>query len=701
MIDSSGRFRIRVTLLAVLSVIWMGLIGKSLFSLQVNSEADLSKRAERQQQQVIDLNPMRGTILDRTGRELVRSLDVDSVWVSPSEVPAADRARIAKELSRALKMDVSAINDRLQDDHAYVPLKRRISYSESDAMREVLKRGELPGIHIIKEPKRFYTQGELASQLLGLDNSEGKGVSGIEQSFENILHGKSGKIALLTDAKHHAYDQEEQAAVPGQTITLTLDAAIQAYTEQVLSETLAADGAESGVVIVMDPRNGEVLAMASGPSYNPNNIAVLDKNALANRAVQIPYEPGSVFKLITYSAAVEEKLITPDSVIDAQGGSITIVGHTIRDGGHYGLLRASDALAKSSNVAAIKIGQSLGQQRLYEYIRKFGLGDTIGREREFYGESRGIVRDVKRWSDASYGSIPIGYEVAATPLQLLSVISTIANDGVMVQPHLIKKISSESGTIETAPPAVRRIISRESAATMREMLGGVVTGGTAKPAQLAGYTAGGKTGTAHKFDQNTKRYSPNHYYASFAGFAPLNNPQLAIMVMINDPKGAYHGGQVAAPVFKRVAEFALDRLGIQPDLPMKSSFVAINDQHADSENDDETTLPAGAGLGDLAISDPNAEVIQQLEPGSVTQKPVVTAAPQAQTENRSAEKPPVDSAAARVPDFRGRGARSSAEICAQMGMKLVAKGSGVVVDQNPKAGTAVQPGSVLYLTLGK
>ena len=687
-------------LLAVLSVIWMGLIGKSLFSLQVNNEADLAKRAERQQQQVIDLNPMRGTILDRNGRELVRSLDVDSIWVSPSEVPPSDRARIAKELSRALKMDASAITERLQDDHAYVPLKRRISYSESDAMREVLKRVELPGIHIIKEPKRFYTQGELASQLLGLDNSDGKGVSGIEQTFDAVLHGKSGKIALLTDAKHHAYDQEEQAAVPGQTITLTLDAAIQVFTEQVLSETLAADGAESGVVVVMDPRTGEVLAMASGPTYNPNNIGVLDKNALANRAVQIPYEPGSVFKLITYSAAVEEKLITPDSVIDAQGGSITIVGHTIRDGGHYGLLRASDALAKSSNVAAIKIGQSLGQQRLYDYIRKFGLGDTIGREREFYGESRGIVRDVKRWSDASYGSIPIGYEVAATPLQLLSVISTIANDGMMVQPHLIKKISSESGTTEIAPPAVRRIISRETAATMREMLGGVVTGGTAKPAQPAGYTAGGKTGTAHKFDQTTKRYSPNHYYASFAGFAPLNNPQLAIMVMINDPKGAYHGGQVAAPVFKRVAEFALDRLGVQPDLPIKSSFVAINDQHADGEGDDET-LPAGTGLGDVAFSDPNDAVIQQLEFGSAPQKPVVSATAQTEAENRSAEKSSVDSGAGRVPDFRGRGARSAAEMCAQLGMKLVAKGSGVVVDQNPKAGSAMQPGTVCYLTLSK
>jgi membrane peptidoglycan carboxypeptidase len=237
---------------------------------------------------------------------------------------------------------------------------------------------------------------------------------------------------------------------------------------------------------------------------------------------------------------------------------------------------------------------------------------------------------------------------------------------------------------------------------MREMLGGVVTGGTAKPAQLAGYSAGGKTGTAHKFDQNTKRYSPNHYYASFAGFAPLNNPQLAIMVMINDPKGAYHGGQVAAPVFKRVAEFALDRLGVQPDQPMKNAFVAVNDQHTEDEGNEETTLPTGAGLDVVANSDSSVDsVIQQFQPNAAVQNQVAQEQPaQTQTENRSVKKP-VESSIGRMPDFRGRGARSAAEICAQLGVKLVAKGSGVVTDQNPKAGTALEAGTVCYLTLSR
>src|SRR5581483_1058392 len=389
----------------------------------------------------------------------------------------------------------ATVSERLDNGKAYVAIKRRISFAESDALAAL----NLPGIHLVKEPKRFYPQGELAAQLLGLDSIDGKGVNGIELAFDSTLRGKPGKIDLLTDAEHRAYDQEEQPAVPGQLVTLTLDAVIQTFAEQALAEELKTSGAESGVVILVQPQTGEILAMANAPSYNPNEIGSSGSHSLVNRAIEIPYEPGSVFKLITYSAAVEEGQINPDSIIDAQGGAITIAGHTIRDGGHYGQLRAADALAKSSNVCAIKIGEKLGKEKLFDYIRKFGIGDRIGRDKDFVGESRGIIRDFRHWSDASFGSIPIGYEVAATPLQLAAVISTIANDGVMVQPHIVMKVTSDNGQVEMIPPTAHRVISRNTAATMREMLAGVVQNGTAKEARLVGYTSGGKTGTAHKF----------------------------------------------------------------------------------------------------------------------------------------------------------------------------------------------------------
>lgn len=698
MTDSTQRCQFRIRLLAIFALLWMGLIAKQLIQLQVFQASELRARAERQQQYQLKLNPLRGTILDRNGQELVRSIEVESVYAAPAEI--TDVPGVAAQLAETLALAPATVTERLTNGRNFVAIKRRISFAEADRLRTQ----PLPGVHLVKEPKRFYLQGSLAAPLLGLSNIDGEGVSGLERAYESVLAGRAGRLVRVTDAHGRVFDHEETAASPGQTLTLTLDGVLQTYAEQALSEAVQASKARGGVAIVIRPQTGEILALANAPTFDPNHLSSSQDISFVNRATEVPYEPGSVMKVITYAAALEEKLIKPHSILSADQGAIKVGNHTIRDSHSDGALSATEALARSSNVVAIKLGRSLGLEKLHEYLKRFGLGERASRD--LASESPGLVRPFKYWKETSYGSIPIGYEMVATPLQLAAMIATIANDGVLVQPHIVLKTKASSGTtVPLPPPATRQVISRETAVALRRMLASVILDGTAKKAQILGYTAGGKTGTAHKYDPAIRRYSSSYYYASFVGFAPLEQPAVAIAVMLDGPRGEYHGGQVAAPVFKRIAEAALNRLGIPPDdlasltpPPTPAQVVEV------PEAFEETALPAGAGLNDLGLADAavialaSDAVVADVVPEATTE-PLAQATASAPTPP-SAPAPELLRQSVLVPDLRGRGARSAAEICAQLGLKVNAQGTGVVITQKPGAGEYATQGTTCYLTLG-
>jgi cell division protein FtsI (penicillin-binding protein 3) len=340
--------------------------------------------------------------------------------------------------------------------------------------------------------------------------------------------------------------------------------------------------AKSGTVIVLDPGSGEILALANAPTFDPNKVADAKPETRSNWALQNIYEPGSTFKVVAFSAALEKNLVKADDRIDCQMGAITVAGRVVHDHSAFGTLTIAEALAKSSNVAAIKLGVRVGDPTMYDYIRRFGFGSRTGIE--LPGETAGLLRKVERWQPSSIGSIAIGQEIGVTPVQMVAAFGALANDGVRIAPHLIREVRNAGGTvIYRAQPEQRRVISSETAIAIRGMLEGVTLRGTAKLAQLDGYSAAGKTGTAQKIDPKTRTYSATKHVASFVGFAPVSNPQVAIIVVVDEPAGAYHGGDVAAPVFREVAELILPSLGVMPDIEVKSMPELIAQVNEDPE----------------------------------------------------------------------------------------------------------------------
>jgi cell division protein FtsI (penicillin-binding protein 3) len=435
--------------------------------------------------------------------------------------------------------------------------------------------------------------------------------------------------------------------------------------------------AKSGSVIVLDPRNGEILALANAPTFDPNKVAEAKPETRSNWALQNIYEPGSTFKIVAFSAALEKKLARPDDRIDCQMGAINVAGRIVHD--HpYGSLTIAQALAKSSNVAAIKLGLRVGNETMYDYITRYGFGSRTGIE--LPGETAGILRKVERWQPSSIGSVAIGQEVGVTPVQIVAAYGAVANDGIRIAPHLIREIRNADGTVVyRAEPEQRRVISAETAIALRGMLEGVTLNGTAKKAQLDGYSAAGKTGTAQKIDPRTRAYSSTKFVGSFVGFAPVSNPQVVIIVVIDEPTGAYHGGDVAAPVFREVAEQILPSLGVEPDIETKSvpELIAqldperterLREEQAQAEQQRKATLPTVDSNGGR-----DGEVVY-----AVATKQAML-----------------------MPDLHGRSVRDVARTCAQLGLQVEARGEGRVLKQNPSAGTEVSTGQLVYVDFGR
>ncbi|MFL6212725.1 MAG: penicillin-binding protein [Blastocatellia bacterium] len=659
----------RFLVIQVLVIVWVMAIGYRLVKLQVKDHDSLRARAERQQQAAIDLSPMRGVVYDRNGNELARSVEAKSLYASPAEVK--DPETMADRLAELLDLDRDALYKRLTSKNlVLVAIKRKLSDKEAEQV-EALK---MPGLRFVNEMKRNYVAGQTAAHVLGFVDMEERGQGGLEQAYDKQIRGKGGRLVLDVDALNKSYDHSIEESIPGANVTLTIDLLIQHYAEQALKDAIHQHHARGGTIVLMRPATGEILALANYPTFDPNNVRDSEELERHNRAIETSFEPGSIFKLVTYSAALEEKLIRPDTRIDCQGGQIRIADRIIHDG-HYGVLTAAQALAKSSNVAAIKIGMMLGNARLARYIEEFGFGRRTGIE--LPAEARGLFRPASEWGPTSIGSIPMGHEVGVTAVQAVAAYACIANGGEYVRPHIVKRITDAAGNaIEEAPVESRRVVSQHTADTIKQMLEGVVMHGTGKAAQVGGYSAAGKTGTAQKIDEQTKRYSQTRYIASFAGFAPVENPEIACIVSIDEPIGAHHGGDVAAPVFARVVTDALRTLGVPPaDEP--PAQMASADTH----------------VYDIAETIQESQVAARIERDEA-QQPAVDVANNTQTATPTR-------GGVVMPDLMGLSIREALALCAARGLKIKPSGEGVVTLQNPSPGALVAQDAVCIVKLSK
>jgi cell division protein FtsI (penicillin-binding protein 3) len=673
---SSGR----VLFVAAFIGFWMLIISARLVYLQFSQYENLANRARQQQQNSIETSPTRGELLDRQERQLARSVQTVSLFLDPDGLDATVLDRNAQQLAKSLGLKQTELAKQFRDAAAakkrFIWLARRLDADFANKIVEL----NLPGVQTQLEPKRYYPNGSLAAHVLGYVGLDGKGLGGVEQFYNAKISGEAGHLLVEKDAYGKPYESYEIASKPGQTVILTIDQSIQYMAEQALQGAVQRSHAKSGSVIVLDPRSGEILALANAPTFDPNKVSEAKPETRSNWALQNIYEPGSTFKVVAFSAALEKKLAKPDDHIDCQMGAITVAGRVVHDHHPFGSLTIAEALAKSSNVAAIKLGLRVGDPTMYDYIRRFGFGAKTGIE--LPGETNGILRKVERWQPSSIGSIAIGQEVGVTPVQMVSAFGALANDGVRIAPHLIREVRDAGGNVVyRAQPEQRRVISAETAIALRSMLEGVTLNGTAKKAQLDGYSAAGKTGTAQKIDPKTKTYSSTKFVGSFVGFAPVSNPQVVIIVVIDEPAGAYHGGDVAAPVFREVAEQVLPALNVMPDIETTSGpdliaqtntdpehVAKIQEEKAQSEEQRKATMPTVDSNGGRS-----GEVVYAV----ATKKAML------------------------MPDLRGRSVRDVARTCAQLGLQVEARGEGRVTKQNPSAGTEVSTGQLVYVDFGR
>ncbi|HMG72777.1 MAG TPA: penicillin-binding protein [Pyrinomonadaceae bacterium] len=672
-----GKSQRRALFVALGLVAWMVLIGARLVQLQVSQHDDFTSRARNQQLSAIETSPTRGQVLDRQGRELARSIDTESFFADPRDIsdPNDTAKRIASitgqdrdELARRLAVAIDAKKQ-------FIWIVRRVNIESAKKLDAM----EVKGVYSRREPKRYYPNDSLAAHVLGFVGTDEIGLSGVEQSYNEKIRGESGKVYLEMDRDRRAFESYEVQPNPGQTVVLTIDQTIQYRTEQALGAAVERAHAKSGTAIVMDPRTGEILALANAPSFDPNQSQESTAEARVNGALQNIYEPGSTFKVVAYSAAIEKGLVRPEDKIDCQMGQITVAGRLIHDHHPFGVLTIADALAQSSNVGAIKLGLLVGNESMYEYMKRLGFGSRTGID--LAGESAGLLKSLGRWQPSSIGSMAMGQEIGVTPLQMATAYCVLANDGMLVKPHVVRELRSPEGAVVfQAKPETRRALKAETTAALRNMLEGVTLHGTARKAQLDGYTAAGKTGTAQKIDPKTHAYSATKYIGSFVGFAPVKNPAVVIIVVIDEPQGSYHGGDIAAPVFREIAEQVLPDLSVSPDVEIKSG----------------TELIAQA-------SRPSPQQLKQ---------------EQLQTEAREATLPTVAARsfsgqpkevvfavatrrAALMPDLRGQSVRDAFRMCQQLGLRLEARGEGHAMRQIPEPGAEVDPGLIVRVDFGR
>ena len=554
--------RVRIYFLGILFLLWSGAIILRLVDLQVFKHELMKNRAIRQNQRIIKIIPKRGFIYDCKGRILASSVLRDSIYFIPpdeeSEFEQIKKIDMIKEIIPLSEIELKRIKRRIEQEKSFIWIKRKVDEEKA----EKIKNMNIKGIYFEKEYRRFYPQKNLASHVLGGVNIDEHGLNGVERQYDSQLFGKSGTAIILIDARRRRYQLRVlKKPVPGKSIVLTIDEIIQYIAEEELENTVKEFQADSGWIIIMNPWTGEILAMANYPSYNVNFYPT-SPSLERNNCISYIYEPGSTFKIISIAAALQEEVVNENDIFDCEGGRIFISGIKIEDYRRFSLLSLPEIIYYSSNVGAIKIGLRLGKERLYRYLKSFGFGEKTGID--LPGEEDGILRNIKKWSSISVGEISIGYEIGVTAIQMLRAISTLANGGYLVTPRVVKKIISSNGeeSISLIPP--RKILVKEVARKMAQFMEGVVEFGTGRQAKIIGYRIAGKTGTTQKLN-NFNEYSRDLHISSFVGFAPADDPVFSMIVVINEPKGKYYGGQVAAPCFREVAKKVLRYLKVFPD----------------------------------------------------------------------------------------------------------------------------------------
>ena len=667
----------RVYILIGVMAVWAAAIGTRLYFLHVVHSADYRQRAERQQQRTFEVTPPRGIIYDRNKNELAVSVKVDSVFAVPDEID--DPVRAAGILSTRLGIPRNELSQKLQMQRSFVWIKRKVSATESAA----LARTRLPGIYFQKEHHRFYPKREMAAHVLGYVNIDEEGMGGLEYRYNRSVRGETGRAVILTDARGRSFNSLEQPPAPGANLVTTIDENIQYILEKEVMAAAVKTRPKGISVIAMSPSTGEILGMANYPTFNPNEYARYSSQTWSNRAVSQTYEPGSTFKIVTVTSAIEEGVATSTDVIDCQMGSIVVFGRTIHDHKPFGLLTVKQIMEKSSDVGAIKLGLRLGDERFASYIDRMGFGKPTNID--LPGEERGLTKPASHWTKSSIGSIAMGQEIGVTPLQIIRMVSIIASGGILYEPYIVKRVEHpQNGILSETIPHGERVISADTAAKLQDMLEIVVTHGTATAGKLDGYTAAGKTGTAQKIDE-TGHYSKTKFVASFTGFAPASNPVVAIIVVIDEPVGQHMGGEVAAPLFKKVAEPILRYMSVPADvptdapqytvkeaLPVKSRSFIKRATYSPSRKGETASEASGGGrFRTLWAKQPvSARVIDRVYGSESSDFGDVT-----------------------IPDFHGKSLRQVTEECLKAGLRLRSTGSGAAIEQIPPPGTSVRAGA--------
>jgi cell division protein FtsI (penicillin-binding protein 3) len=651
----------------VVALIWMAAVLFRLSYLQLFCYAEYFAKAQHQQRRVFEISPKRGAIYDRKGRELAISIPMDSVFGDPTEIK--DASLVAGLLSRVLNIPAEEIETKIREAKTPVRLAKKLSPETVQRIDDM----NLKGVFFQKENRRVYPQRESLAHALGYVDTDEKGIGGIEYAFDKQIRGMPGRMMVMADGKRRWYDRSEAAADPGASVVLTVDETIQFIAEKELARGMEETHSRYGTVVIQNPNTGELLAFANSPTFDPNDAGSYSEQVRMDRGVSAAYEPGSTFKVITMTGALENGVTNPDELIDCQMGSITVAGRLIHDWHPFGILSVRDVLANSSDVGSIKVAMRLGAPKFYDVIHSFGIGQLTGIE--LPGENRGILRPVDNWIASSIGSVAIGQEVSVTPVQIISAISAVANGGMLYKPRIVKEIQGGSPPLILSHPAPQQVTDATTAATVRGMMETVVLSGTGKLAQLNGYTAAGKSGTAQQIDPNTGRYSPNKYIASFVGFAPVNEPALTILIVFDSPEGAHHGGEIGGPVFKRIAEQVLAYMDVDHDIPGPSTVETAKNAKRPHEPDEDSS----AGINEARFN----AAKDQPESSEATTLAVS------------------DAEAVVVPDLAGQTVRGVTEQCSRLGLVPSLIGSGVALEQSPEAGTRMVRGSRVAVRFGR
>lgn len=656
----------RLRIFARACFLWALVIIGRLIQLQVVDHDEYRRLALQQQERNVEIRAPRGAILDRNGQPLAMSVPVDSVCINPLRIP--DIGVAADILARVLSLDETDLLTRMttaaDNKRGFMWIKRKITSEEAAKLRSY----KFEWVEFRTESARYYPKGALAAHVLGGVDHEEKGNGGIEQSLDKDLRGVPGVMRTTADVRQNVFDLKVFSdPQPGTNLTTTIDERIQYIAEQELAKAVKASDGTTGSLIAMDPRTGEILALANYPSYDPNESPKTpgEFKARANLAITAPFEPGSVFKVVTIATGLETTNLRPESQFFCHNGAFTLFRRVIHDAHPYGTLTMADVLAKSSNIGSIKVALAVGNEKLYEYVKKFGFGKPTGLP--LPGESGGIVRPLRRWIPSSIGSVAMGHEISTTSIQLAQACSVIANGGFLVHPKLVKSSDRKAGP---ARSEIVPVMKPENAMKMRVMMRGVVEYGTGRHyAKLKGYSAAGKTGSAQIYDYENRVYT-HRYNASFMGFAPVNNPALVIVVTVNNTRTGTQGfgGIVAAPVFRNVMTAALRYLDIPKDLP----------DEVDETSDDK--MPAESDLADSDLSQP-PDLDEQV---AMTDGKAPVAGP--------APPPEMVATGPKTPNFTGKTKREVLSESMALGVRVQMAGSGIARSQAPPPGVALRPG---------